>query len=89
MDNWQLSELCYKNGFDDAREKPLYIAYSSSWNSIVYSSWDLDELVKEIEASSYIGERLTVISLIVGNQGEFNRAYVWNWSINRYIEVFG
>lgn len=88
MDNWQLSELCYKNGFDDARKKPLYAACSSSWNNIVYSSWDLDELVKEIEASSYIGERLTVISFIVGNQGEFNRAYAWNWSINKYIEVF-
>lgn len=89
MDNWQLSELCYRNGFDDARNKPIYVAYSSSWDNVMFSSWDLDELVREVKASSYVGERLIVISLVVGDRGEFNSAYAWNWSINKYIEVFG
>ncbi len=86
MNEWTLSEVCYKNGFRDGQESDIYIV-TNPYGDIYSASHDLDSIITEIDN---LTEFKTIILSIysikpdIWGMGEFVVSYDWNFKTKRY-----
>lgn len=85
MDNFTLSEVCYKNGFKDGQSAPIYILVDSFGicKAVSHSKECLESLMK----SSYFIEDVLYIEKFnpdVIIQGSIEQIYHWNYKTHSY-----
>lgn len=85
MDEFTLSEVCYKNGFKDGQSTPIYILVDSFGicKAVSHSKECLESLMK----SSYFIEDALYIEKFnpdVITQGSIEQIYHWNYKTHSY-----
>lgn len=85
MDNFTLSEVCYKNGFKDGQSAPIYILVDNFGicKGVSHSKECLESLIK----SSYFIEDALYIEKFnpdVITQGSNEQVYNWNYKTHSY-----
>ena len=87
MDEWILSEVCYKNGFHDGIMSPIYIAIGPL-GVIKTMSHDLGALQGEIEASALNGSIIDIYEYLPDTWEKPTLICQYDWSLeeHRYIK---
>ena len=89
MNEWTLSEVCYKNGFRDGQESDVYIV-TNPYGVIYSASHDLDSVITEIEAlDDFKTITLSIYSVKpdAWDMANFITSYDWNLKNKRYEKV--
>lgn len=88
MDNYTLSEVCYKNGFAAGQSAPIYIA-ADPMNLVNSASHSLEAMKNEILIlDKAYGWLITIYEIIPDCWRNYNivAEFEWNYDKNKYVE---
>ena len=83
MNDWTLSEVCYKNGFCDGRMSPIYVAIGPL-EVIKTMSHDLEALQGEIETSGLNGSIIDIYEYLPDTWEKPTLISQYNWSLDKH-----
>lgn len=85
MDEFTLSEVCYKNGFKDGQSAPIYLLISK-YGICIAASHNKENLEALIVADCFIDDMLELekIEPDVLDKVSIERVYNWNYRQHRY-----
>lgn len=85
MDEFTLSEVCYKNGFKDGQNTPIYILSDNFGitRAVSHSKESLEALLK---ANDFVADALFIEKFNSNeiDQNSVERVYNWNYRKHRY-----
>ena len=83
MNDWTLSEVCYKNGFHDGIMSPIYVAIGPL-EVIKTISHDLEALQGEIETSGLNGSIIDIYEYLPDTWEKPTLISQYDWSLDKH-----
>lgn len=86
MDEFTLSEVCYKNGFKDGQSAPIYV-FLNLQGRIQAISHDFDCLKSLVEKSEYLGDVVSIKKYTpdILTNGIHSKSFFWDYTEKQYI----